>query len=205
MDRPKDWWGNSDNAQEWIEQNKRRENTGQASRNTTLQSKEIVFYELLLNIDSFKNILEVGGGDGRLIGNISNEFNIKCSSIDINPKLSNYVRNKYPKVDTFVGDIIKLPFKDNSFDLVFTYQVLQHIPPEDIKKALSELKRVSKKEVWLWEGIGREDYPHGAKTHNAHNGSWVWKRDEMTDCCEVKIPKNKNVELTRQRFYRIKV
>ena len=98
-----------------------------------------------------------------------------------------------------------MPFLTNHFDLVFTYQVLQHVPPEEIKQAIDELCRVARKEVWLWEGIGRKDYPHGTKTHNAHHGSWVWHIDKLVYCYEKSIPQNKNISLDRQRLYKIKV
>lgn len=202
--KPKDWWGNPDKAQEWIEQNKKRENSGRAKSNSTLQSQEIVITEIFKKNLDFRSVLEVGAGDGRLIGNISKEININCNSVDINSELSKYVAEHFPKVKTSVGNITNLPFEDNSFDLVFTYQVLQHIHPEDIEQALKELIRVSKKEVWCWEGIGRVDYAHGSMTHKAHNGSWVWKIDEMVECYDVSIPKNNKMKLTRQRLYKIK-
>lgn len=203
MNRPKDWWGDPKKAQEWIDQNKRREQ-GRRRTNTTIQSQEIIIDEVLSNIGKFKNILEVGAGDGRLIGNISKEFDVRCNSIDINPELSKYVKKNFPKVKTNVGEIINLPFKDNTFDLVFTYQVLQHVSPDEIERAINELQRVCKKELWMCEGIGRIDYEHGAKTHNAHNGSFVWHIDKMIDCYEVKVPQNKNVKLSRQRLYKWK-
>lgn len=202
--RPKDWWGNSKNAKSWIEQNEKRENTGDEKTNTTLQSQDIVIKEISKRKKDFKKVLEVGAGDGRLIGGIYNKLKCKCYSVDINKSLSKHVKKKYPKVITKVGDIIKLPFKDNSFDLVYTYQVLQHVAPEDIEQAIKELVRVSKNEVWMWEGIGRVDYEHGAQTSKCHNGSFVWFIDQFINCYSVEIPKNKNIELNRQRLYRFK-
>jgi SAM-dependent methyltransferase len=41
-----------------------------------------------------------------------------------------------------IGDLFHLPFKDNSFDYVFSIYVLEHIP--DTKKAINEMLRVLK-------------------------------------------------------------
>lgn len=201
----KDWWGNSKNAQAWIDQNKRKSEAGEIKDNTTLQSTCMVMRELDKRMDDFKTVLEVGSGDGRLIGEMSILFSkIECSATDINKKLIKYIDKKYPAVKTFFSDITDIECNDNSYDLVFTYQVLQHVDPEHIEKAISELVRIAKKEVWMWEGIGKLDYKHGDQTSKAHNGSWVWHIDKMIDCYEVSVPKNENIELSRQRLYKFK-
>ncbi len=45
----------------------------------------------------------------------------------------------------------QLPFKDGSFDLVFTSGVLIHIAPADIGEALKEIHRCSRRYIWGWE------------------------------------------------------
>jgi ubiquinone/menaquinone biosynthesis C-methylase UbiE len=52
---------------------------------------------------------------------------------DIEPQL-------FPEV---VGGIKELPFKNNSFDLVAAYQVLEHLPWECLKEVCAELRRVT--------------------------------------------------------------
>ena len=200
--QPKEWWGNPKNAQKWIAQNKRR--TEEPGINSTRESTRIVVDEIIKRFIDFEDVLEVGAGDGRLIGKLSKNL-IRCCSCDINEELNNYIKEKYTYIDANVGEITNLPFDDNSIDLVFTYQVLQHVPPKDIDKAIKELCRVAKKEVWMWEGIGRVDYPHCAKSHNAHGGSWVYHIDKIVDCYEVSVPKNENITLDRQRLYKVKV
>ncbi len=37
-----------------------------------------------------------------------------------------------------------IPFEDNFFDIVFTYAVLEHIPPDEVNGIVSEIKRVLK-------------------------------------------------------------
>ncbi len=83
-----------------------------------------------------KTVLEIGIGN-KLIYNHLKEIGIKIISLDINKNLN----------PDCVGDIRKLPFKNNSFDTVCAFEVLEHIPFEDFEKSLKELKRVSKKSI----------------------------------------------------------
>lgn len=48
-----------------------------------------------------------------------------------------------------VGSVTKIPFPDNSFDLVSAFQVLEHIKFEDFEPALEEMKRVSKQYIFI--------------------------------------------------------
>lgn len=41
------------------------------------------------------------------------------------------------------------PFKNESFDLVTSLEVLEHLPQEDFKRGISELQRVSKKYILI--------------------------------------------------------
>jgi len=46
------------------------------------------------------------------------------------------------------GNIFDIPFDDEYFDLVFTSGVLIHISPKDIKKAMREIHRCTKRYIW---------------------------------------------------------
>jgi len=50
----------------------------------------------------------------------------------------------HDKIACVQGDIINLDFDDNTFDLVFCAEVLEHIPPHLLERATSELSRVSR-------------------------------------------------------------
>jgi SAM-dependent methyltransferase len=43
----------------------------------------------------------------------------------------------------YVADVRQLPFDDNSFDVVMACEILEHLPWEDVPKALGELHRVA--------------------------------------------------------------
>ncbi len=74
-----------------------------------------------------------------------------------NKTVSNYLRQNGFNIDTcdfdknllpdYLADIRKLPFDDNSYDLILVSEVLEHIPWEDLEKALQELHRISKKNL----------------------------------------------------------
>jgi len=82
--------------------------------------------------------LEVG------IGNKSVYLEIKKRRIKIIGL--DYARDLEPDV---VGNVIALPFKDDSFDTVLCAEVLEHLPFEKSIEGLRELKRVAKKYIVL--------------------------------------------------------
>lgn len=70
-------------------------------------------------------------------------------------------------------DCYKLPFADQSFDLVYTCGVLIHIPPERLEDAMREITRVSKRFLLCAEyfsHVPEEIVYHGQK-------GLLWKRD----------------------------
>lgn len=77
-------------------------------------------------------LLEVGGGNGFQAKRLS-RMGFEVTSIDPLPC--------HPKhFDVLVGDSMDLAFGDNSFDVVFSSNVLEHIP--NLTKAFSEMNRV---------------------------------------------------------------
>lgn len=94
------------------------------------------------------SVLDVGCGEGftldRLqkakIGKTHEGLEYSKEAIGLGKKL-------YPKLNIRQGDIYKLPYRDNSFDLVICTEVLEHL--ENPRKALKELTRVSRKYILL--------------------------------------------------------
>tara|TARA_Y100000310_G_scaffold343301_1_gene450261 strand:- start:11956 stop:13116 length:1161 start_codon:yes stop_codon:yes gene_type:complete len=96
-----------------------------------------------------KNILELGGG----MGNIAYHFSIqgvKAMVEDINSEYLKLAGQRHDNISTLLHDInTRLPFVDNSFDLVCCLGTLHYDSVKDPKAIIKEIKRVSKKYILL--------------------------------------------------------
>ncbi|HNW82624.1 MAG TPA: class I SAM-dependent methyltransferase [bacterium] len=93
--------------------------------------------------ENCKTALDVGARDGFHVSNMADRFE-EITALDLTtPEIS--IKN----VECVAGDIRKLQFSDNSFDMVFCAEVLEHIPEEFLGVACSELARVSKKYLMI--------------------------------------------------------
>jgi len=79
-------------------------------------------------------VLEVGGGN-RLVADHLVKLGFDVTVVDIDPELK-------PDI---VGSVLELPFQDNAFDVILAAEVLEHLPFCDFSRAVSEIRRVTKK------------------------------------------------------------
>jgi hypothetical protein len=85
-----------------------------------------------------KNILEVGVGNKTVLSYLKNQgYNVTSCDFDksLNPD--------------YIADLRKLPFRENSFDCVVAYEILEHLPFSDFSKSISQLHFVSSKYVLI--------------------------------------------------------
>ncbi|HMU47105.1 MAG TPA: class I SAM-dependent methyltransferase [Chitinophagaceae bacterium] len=107
-------------------------------RPTDLNKKSISFMLEKLNTES-TTLLDVGCGRGYWLSILKQKTNLDLTGCDLFEK-GDLEGIKYAK-----GDIENLPFADNSFDIVTCCHTIEHI--RDIKKAITELKRVAKRQI----------------------------------------------------------
>lgn len=90
--------------------------------------------------NDIKRVLDIGPGTNFL------ESILKIHRPDLEYKTLDIAEDLNPD---FIGSILNIPLPDNSFDSVCAFQVLEHIDFKDFENALKEMKRVSKKYVFV--------------------------------------------------------
>jgi SAM-dependent methyltransferase len=95
----------------------------------------------LLRSRDVRHSLEIGCGFGRLSPTFAS-LSGRHTAIDINTAALAAASAAYPDLDFRQSSGGKLDFDDDTFDLVITWTVLQHVPPEHVDGLLRDIMRV---------------------------------------------------------------
>jgi ubiquinone/menaquinone biosynthesis C-methylase UbiE len=117
-------------------------------RNTGAKYKAANIVSLAKNIQ-FRNVLEVGAGEGSILNWLSKwNFSKDLSCVEISESGIEMIRSKNIAnlKDVLLFDGYKIPYPDNHFDLVICSHVLEHVEHERI--LLREIKRISKYQIF---------------------------------------------------------
>jgi ubiquinone/menaquinone biosynthesis C-methylase UbiE len=107
-----------------------------ATRRITDLSK-VSINHMLERLDTrAENLLDVGCGSGYFLNQVNEKTSLTVHGCDIVNCL------KYNNIEFHEGNVEKLPFADNSFDIVSCHHTLEHV--RNLKAAVDELKRVAK-------------------------------------------------------------
>lgn len=111
---------------------------------------DYILDDLLTKIDrenNRKRFLDLGAGNGVYAIRARENGAIACS-VDLSIYACESIKKREKGVLAAQGDAEKIPFKDESFDLIFCIQVMEHIPyPEDM---IAEVHRVLKNDGLLF-------------------------------------------------------
>ena len=90
-----------------------------------------------------------------------------------------------------------IPFKDNCFDMVFTFGVLIHISPKDIEKAIDEMHRCTRKYILGLEYYSPKSYQ--VVNYRGYN-NLLWK----TDFPKLFLDRFRDLKLVRRKILKHK-
>lgn len=114
-----------------------------------------------------RDFLDLGCGLGRhtiqfaKVGFSTSGFDLSETSV---ARTAEYAKESGMKVDLKVGDMLNLPYADQSFDCIYCRNVISHTDTKGMKKMVSELKRVLKKDGECYLTLGSKE-------------SWGFKQD----------------------------
>lgn len=95
-----------------------------------------------------KKVLDCGAGGNLPPLAMFKEYGFETHGIDIDEEriklAEDYAKTKGITLNILHGDMRELPYEDESFSFVFSYNTIFHMIKKDIKKALKEMRRVLK-------------------------------------------------------------
>lgn len=103
-------------------------------------------------------ILDVGGNNGKTREFFPDDEVVVLDLYDI--KESGYVR----------GSALDMPFKDNSFDVIVSFDVLEHIPDPDRGRFIREIARVASEMIFIAAPFNT---PGVAQVESELNDYWI--------------------------------
>ncbi|MFS0673510.1 class I SAM-dependent methyltransferase [Ornithinibacillus sp. 179-J 7C1 HS] len=124
-----------------------------------------VFLHYIHN-ENCSSLLEIGAGPGK-DSLYFKENGLDTFSIDISPEMIKLCKDK--GLNASVMSFYNLDFPDHHFDSIWALNCLLHVPKEDMKKVLSEIKRVLKPSGLFYLGV-----------YGGENSEGIWEDDHYS-------------------------
>jgi 2-polyprenyl-3-methyl-5-hydroxy-6-metoxy-1,4-benzoquinol methylase len=121
----------------------------EANRGQLIYIEHLARYMFAARLAEGKRVLDFGSGEGYGASILSNHGAASVSAIDISPLAIDHAQMKYPhhSIDFVCADCLKAPFADDSFDLVTSFEVIEHLT--DHAGYIREVRRVLNDEGYL--------------------------------------------------------
>jgi len=124
-----------------LQMNGGRRKTDLSAYRSSSREQERIANLLEIMPKGLSSILDIGARDGYISKLLVDRFeNVTCLDLE-KPNVSD------DRVHTVSGDVTRLEYPDNTFDVVLCAEVLEHIPPQLLSQACSEMSRVAKQAV----------------------------------------------------------
>lgn len=107
--------------------------------------------QFLSRLDRSVRILEVGCNVGIQLLCLEKMGFRNLYGIEPQSYAVELAKKRAKDINIIKADSFDIPFQDGYFDLVFTSGVLIHIHPKDIRKAMAEIYRCSRRYIWGFE------------------------------------------------------
>ncbi len=92
-----------------------------------------------------KTIIDIGCGDGAITNVLADKY-IKVIGLEQSKEALKYISDK---VDILNCNASKIPINENTIDLVFSSEMIEHLDDENLGKVIDEIKRITKKYIMI--------------------------------------------------------
>lgn len=134
---------------------------------------------LRTSIGNAKTILDLGCGDGSLMGLLSKGRGWQITGIDIYQKAIATARKRKIYSKVIQGDLLKTIKKFNlksKYDVVFFSQVIEHITRAEGEQILNEIEKLAKKRIIIITPRGFMEQPDeflDGNPYQVHKSGWT--------------------------------
>ncbi len=108
---------------------------------------DLAFAHQVLSACGTGRILHVGCGMGTLVRQLLKQ-SADAIGVDVSSDAVAHC-NRFMPGRFYVGSVLALPFPDGSFDTLVSTDCLEHLAPEDVARALVEMHRVCRRNLFL--------------------------------------------------------
>jgi len=74
---------------------------------------------------------------------------LRYTGFDIAPKNIQNAIDRFPDIDFRIGDVLASDLEDDSFEFCFVHDLFEHLSPAALTKAIEEVLRITRRQVWL--------------------------------------------------------
>lgn len=157
------------------------------------RSRDDLNLDFLADVPRDARVLEVGANIGNQLRALHRLGFRDLHGVELQRYCVEKSKTIEPLVDIVEGSADELPFEDASFDLVYTSNVLIHIPPQILDKVMDEMCRVSRRWIWGFEYWAPSLTEIGYRGH----GGVLWK----ANYAELFLARDPSLSISRsERF-----
>jgi len=141
-----------------------------------------------------ESVLDVGCGPA-LDYDYFKSTDISYTCCDLTPRFIEEARRRYPDIDARLADAANLPFDDRTYDCVYCKDLLEHMPPDIMKRSVDEMWRVARNLMIISWFIPPEDKEIIKRTHQG-TGYYLNTYDKKQICDRLKkLPEFQNLRI----------
>lgn len=137
-------------------------------------------YQVAAELVSGKDVLDIASGEGFGSALMADQAR-RVTGVDIDAKSVKHAQNRYgnDKLSFLAGDTAEIPIEDNSFDVVVSFETIEHHDRHD--EMMSEIKRVLRPDgVLIISSPDKKTYSDIPGTTNEFHVKELY-RDEFVD------------------------